>query len=208
MENLNKLSYTQYKINEKSIYIPIENIKQEYDDIKFSNKPYLFKILYISKYNKKNNEYIVYLGPLEKSSLPIIKATIPLEIIRTNKLIPNYDYLRPLEDSELFIINERIFRKISDINYDCYRNRSNYYILCYGYLINQYKDDDAMTKKTEGIQQFRLVSKCRRKIKDRNYETNCYVTNRIRKILEIMKLPNNITIEFKELPEGFFVDKK
>ena len=79
MENINKLSYLQYKINENTLNIPMEDIIQQYDDKQFAKKPYLFKILYIGKYNKKTNEYIVYLGPPKKSSLPIIKATIPLE---------------------------------------------------------------------------------------------------------------------------------
>ena len=65
----------------------MEDIIQEYDDKKFAKKPYLFKILYIGKYNKKNDEYAVYLGPLQKSKLPIIKAFIPLEVIRYNKII-------------------------------------------------------------------------------------------------------------------------
>ena len=47
MENLNKLSYTQYKINESTIEVPMEEIVQQYDDKKFATKPYLFKILYI-----------------------------------------------------------------------------------------------------------------------------------------------------------------
>lgn len=211
MENLNKLTYTQYRINEDKIEIPMEDIIQEYDDKKFATKPYLFKILYIGKYLKKTNEYIVYLGPLEKSKLPIIKATIPLEIIRTSKLIPGYEYDRPLEETELFIIRERIFRKISEINEYCYDNRKygRYYILCYGYLINQYKDDDAMTKREKGVQQFRLVSNSSKKIRDRNYETTCYVSNKLSKILEIMKLPYHEDFrKFKELPERFFIDKK
>lgn len=211
MENLNKLSYTQYKINESIIEVPMEEIVQQYDDKKFATKPYLFKILYIGKYIKKTNEYTVYLGPLEKSKLPIIKATIPLEIIRTNKIIPGYDYSRPLEETELFILKERIFRKISDINEHCFDNRKygRYYILCYGYLVNQYKDDDAMTKREKGVQQFRLVSNSPKKIRDRNYETTCYVSNKLSKILEIYKLPNTESFKkFKELPEKFFVDKK
>lgn len=211
MENLNKLSYTQYKINESTIEVPMEEIVQQYDDKKFATKPYLFKILYIGKYIKKTNEYIVYLGPLEKSKLPIIKATIPLEIIRTNKIIPGYDYNRPLEETELFILKERIFRKISNINEYCFNNRKygRYYVLCYGYLINQYKDDDAMTKREKGVQQFRLVSNSPKKIRDRNYETTCYVSNKLNKILELYKLPNNENFKkFKELPEKFFVDKK
>lgn len=211
MENLNKLSYTQYKINEKSLNIPMENIIQEYDDKKFANKPYLFKILYIGKYIKKTNEYIVYLGPNKQSKLPVIKATIPLEIIRTNKIIPSYDYINDLEDNELFIVRERVFREISKINKDCFNNKKygRYYILCYGYLINQYKDDNAMTTLPNGIQQFRLISKCPKKLRDRNYETTCYVSNKLNKILKIGKLPDNeILKEFKDLPSNFFIDKK
>ena len=214
MENLNKLTYTQFKVNDRLLNIPMENIKQEYDDKRFAIKPYLFKILYIGKYNKKTNEYIVYLGPLKKSNLPIIKASIPLEIIKTKKLIPGYNYDRPLEDNELFIINERIFRKIDNINKYCYRNRGNYYVLCYGYLINQYKDDNAMTTKTEGLQQFRLISNCPKTFKERGYETSCYITNKLDKIFKLKispgyNLPNIEEFrEFKELPNGFFIDKK
>ena len=67
-----------------------------------------------------------------------------------------------------------------------------------------------MTKKTEGLQQFRLISGCPKKFKDRNFETDCYITNKLNKIFEIYPdLPNNeIFREFKELPEKFFVDKK
>ena len=57
MENLNKLSYTQYRVNEKLIYVPMEEIVQQYDSKEFAKRPYLFKILYIGKYNKKTNEY-------------------------------------------------------------------------------------------------------------------------------------------------------
>ena len=212
MENLNKLSYTQYRVNEKLIYVPMEEIVQQYDSKEFAKRPYLFKILYIGKYNKKTNEYTVYLGPPKKAKIPIVKASIPLEIIRTNKLIPNYDYTRPLEENEVFIVNERVFRKIDEINKYCFANKryGRYYVLCYGYLINQHKDDDAMTKKTEGLQQFRLISGCPKKFKDRNFETDCYITNKLNKIFEIYPdLPNNeIFREFKELPEKFFVDKK
>jgi len=211
MENINKLSYIQYKINEKTLNIPMENIIQQYDNKKFATKPYLFKILYIGKYNKKTNEYTVYLGPPKISNISVLKATIPLEIIRTNKLIPSYDYVRPLEDKELFIINERVFRKISEINERCFNNSKfgRWYILCYGYLINRYKDDDAITKIPEGIQEFRLISKCSKRLKDRNFETTCLVSNKLNKILEIGKLPNVKELrDFKELPSNFFVDKK
>ena len=44
---------------------------------------------------------------MQKSKLPIIKAFIPLEVIRYNKIIPKYDYIRPLEDNEKFIIREQ-----------------------------------------------------------------------------------------------------
>lgn len=212
MENLNKLNYSQYKVNDKLLHIPMEDIKQEYDDKKFAKKPYLFKILYIGKYSSKTNEFIVYLGPPLKSKLPIIKATMPLEILRLSKLIPSYDYNRALTDSEMFIINERLFRTINEINEACYKNRKygRYYMICYGYLINQYKDDDALTKKTDGLQQFRLISNCTQKFKDRNYETSCYITNKISKIFEVYnKLPDIKDFrEFKELPEGFFIEKK
>ena len=211
MENINKLSYIQYKTNENTITVPMEEIVQQYDDRKFATKPYLFKILYIGKYLKKQNEYIVYLGSPKVSKLPIIKATIPLEIIRTSKLIPNYDYIRPLEDSELFIIRERVFRKINEINENCFNNTryGRWYILCYGYLINRYKDDDAMTKITRGVQEFRLISNSHKKLKDRNFESTCFVSNKLNKLLEIGKLPNIKELhEFNDLPDKFFTEKK
>ena len=66
-----------------------------------------------------------------------------------------------------------------------------------------------MTKREKGVQQFRLVSNSPKKIRDRNYETTCYVSNKLSKILEIYKLPNTENFKkFKELPEKFFVDKK
>ncbi len=210
MKSLNSLDYLQFEINEKCLNIPMESIIQQYDDNKFAETPYLFKILYIGKYNKKLDTYTVFLGPPFKSKLPIIKASIPLEIIRTNKLIPNYKYDRPLTEQEHFIINERVFRKISEININCFkRKKTGYYILCYGYLINSYKDDDAMTKKTEGIQQFKLITDCRKKFIDRNYETSCYITNKLFKIFYVYpKLPKvKELMEFKELPEGFFINK-
>ena len=72
-----------------------------------------------------------------------------------------------------------------------------------------YKDDDKMTKKTEGIQQFKLITNCRKKFKDRSYETSCYISNNLRKIFEIAKLPNRKELtEFKELPDNYFPDKK
>ena len=46
------------------------------------------------------------------------------------------------------------------------------------YLVNQYKDDDAMTKREKGVQQFRLVSNSPKKIRDRNWrrrEKNSFV---------------------------------
>lgn len=211
MENYNLLKFKTFRVNDKSIYIPMENIIQQYDDEKFSKCPYLFKILYISKYIKKTNEFICYLAPNKISNLPIVKATIPLEIIRTKKIIPSYIEGEILDDHQLFILNERKFRKIDEINEYCFNNRryGRWYLICYGYLINSYKDDDIMTKKTEGIQQFKLITNCRKKFKDRNYETSCYVSNNLRKIFEIAKLPNRKELtEFKELPDNFFPDKK
>lgn len=210
MKSLNSLSYLQFEINERCLNIPMEEIVQQYDDNKFATNPYLFKILYIGKYNKKLNMYTVFLGPPQMSRLPIVKATIPLEIIRTNKLIPSYNYDRPLTEQELFIVNERVFRKISEINIDCFHKRKcGYYILCYGYLVNSYKDDDAMTKKTEGIQQFKLITGCRKKFIDRKYETSCYITNKLFKIFDIYKkLPKVKELtSFKELPDEFFIEK-
>lgn len=211
MENLNNLKFQTYKINDKSLYIPMEEIVQQYDDNKFAKSPYLFRIAYIAKYLKKTNEFICYLAPIKKSKLPIVKATIPLEIFRTKKLIPSYEEGQILDNHELFIINERKFRKIDEINEYCYYNRNygRWYILCYGYLINQYKDDDAMTKKTEGLQQFKLISNCKLKFKDRNYETSCYVTNKLSKIFDVYdKLPKVKDLyEFKDLPDNFFPEK-
>ncbi len=205
MENVNKLSFLQYKINEKLIYTPMENIVQQYDNKKFATNPYLFKILYVDKYIKKTNEFIVYLGPPKESKLPIVKAIIPLEIIRTSKLIPNYDYVRVLDEDELFIINERIFRKINEINIG-----KTYYILCYGYLINQYKDDNALTTVKEGIQQFRLISDCPKKFKGRGFETSCFISDKPAKILELYPIiKDKINFrDFKKLPKGFLIERK
>lgn len=209
MENYNNLKFKTYKINEKLLEIPMEDIKQEYDDIKYSNSPYLFKILYIAKYNKKTDEYICYLAPSKLSKLPIVKATIPLELIRTSKIIPGFN--GKLSDTEQYIVNERKFRLINKINYGTYHNYifGEYYILCYGYLVNKYKDDNAMTILPTGIQEFRLISKCKHKFKDRNYETSCFITNKIHKLYQVYNLPKMEELfEFKRLPEKFFVDKK
>lgn len=212
MENYNNLKFKTFRINEKLLNIPMENIAQEYDDSKkFAKRPYLFKIMYIAKYIKKTNEFVCYLSPNDKSSLPIVKATIPLELIRTEKLIPSYNEGDLLEDSEKFIINERKFRLIDKLNEASFNNRmySSYYVLCYGYLINQYKDDDAMTKVTEGIQQFRIFTNCSKTFKDRNYVTSCYITNRMSKIFDVLKIPvSKDLMNFKSLPKNFFVDRK
>ena len=206
MENLNKLSFQTYKINEKKLYIPMEEIKQEFDIPQFS-KPYLFKVLYIAKHLKDGN-YIIYLGPEKESKLPIVKATIPFEYLRHKKLIPNYNYDRPLEPREIFIINERMYREITKINLVC-RGRNKYrgcYVLVFGYLVNKYKDDDALTKVEYGIQEFRKSSKAKKNFKERGYQSSCFVAkdwNKVKKVLNI----ENERPEFKELPEGFFVDK-
>ena len=209
MENYNNLKFKTYKINEKVLNVPMKSIKQEYDDISFSNTPYLFKILYISKYIKKTNEFVCYLAPSILSKLPIVKATIPLEFPRTIKIIPGYS--GDLTDNELYILNERKFRQINQINIRTFNKIRFFsvYILCYGYLVNRYKDDDIMTKEEEGIQEFRLLTKSKHKFKDRNYETTCYITDKEKKLFKVYKLPDNKDLfKFKELPDKFFLDKK
>ena len=212
MENYNNLKFKTFRINEKLLNIPMEDIRQEYDDSrKFAKSPYLFKIVYIAKYLKKTNEFICYLAPNEMSKLPIVKATIPLELIRTTKLIPSYNEGDMLEDNERFIINERKFRLIDKLNEASFNNRlySGYYVLCYGYLINEYKDDNAMTKIPEGIQQFKIFTRCNKTFRDKNYITSCYVTNKLSKIFEVSKIPRRKEfMEFKPLPKNFFVDRK
>ena len=73
MENLNKLSFHNYKINEQAIFVPMKDIKQEFD-IQKNIKLYLFKVSYVHKYHSKTNTFTVYLSPLENTKLPIIKA--------------------------------------------------------------------------------------------------------------------------------------
>lgn len=210
MENLNKLSFKTYKINEKSIYINVQDIPQQYDSLEYS-KLYLFKVVYIAKY-QKDDTFIMYLSPLESSNLPIVKAYLPFEYIRVNKLIPNYDYIRELTDNEQFIIKERLFRKISYINmlsrtkarYDCY-------ILVNGYISNKYKDDNAMTTIEKGIAEFHPITKPKKLLRDRGYTTNCYVSDKWKKINKVLNTYNNVKTEFEEpkfkpIPDNFFVD--
>lgn len=223
MENLNKLSFHNKKINEKTIFIPMDEIKQEFD-VKEYIKPYLFKVVYIHKYHSLTDTFICYLAPKEDSGLPIIKAQIPLELIYTHKIIGKYDYNRALTDTERYIIKEKIFRIVSKINL----GYENCFVLGYGYLVNKYKNDDANTKLEQGVQEFNFTSEYLYKFRDGSYE-NYYVFNKnLRKVVKIMlkcrsrelKIPSRIkkeelddliskvisTIKFKKLPENFFVD--
>ena len=221
MENLNKLSFHNYKINEQAIFVPMKDIKQEFD-IQKNIKLYLFKVSYVHKYHSKTNTFTVYLSPLENTKLPIIKAQIPLELLYTHKIIGNYDYSRKLEDNEIYIIKERIFRLVNDINL----KKKKYYLLCYGYFINKYKNDNANTKIEKGIQEFSFTEIGNKKIKDRGFETYyLYHKNltRIFKILLLNKKPlyykdkekledkaNEMAhkAKFKEIPKEFFIENK
>lgn len=205
MENINKLTFTTYKINEEVINIPMDDIKQEFDTYKLS-KRYLFKILYIAKQLKDGN-YIVYLSPMEGSNLPIIKATIPLEIIRTNKIIPNYTYDRPLDKQEKYIVDERVYRYIDKINRRAYRGYSSgYYVLIYGYFVNTYKNNNALTTLKSGIQEFSISSKPSGSFKVTSTKTTtCLISNKWKSICKALDKEYNVP-EFKELPKGFFID--
>ena len=218
MENLNKLSFKNYKTNENKIFIPMEQIKQEFDLEEYI-KLYLFRLVYIHKYHSPTDTFICYLAPLENTNLPIIKAQIPLELIYTHKIIGNYNYDRKLEDNERYIIKEKIFRLIDKIN----NGYINYYVAGYGYLINKYKDDDDNTKIKEGIQMFNFTSIGKRKLKDRGFETYSVFDKKLDRILKILLLNKNprikkdslkyeiaklkCNIKFKELPEGFLIEK-
>lgn len=205
MENLNKLTFTTYKYNESVLDIPMEDIKQEFDTYKYSKK-YLFKVLYVAKHLKDGN-YIVFLGPIEGSNLPIVKATIPFEIIRTDKIIPNYAYDRELDKQEKYIVDERIYRSIDRINKWAHsRYGCNCYVLIYGYLVNSYKDANALTTLKKGVQEFHISTKPSGSFDVTSTKTTtCLVTNRWDKICSALhnKYPKP---EFKKLPKDFFVE--
>lgn len=205
MENINKLSFKTYKINESVLNIPMEDIKQEFDTYKYSKK-YLFNVCYIAKHLKDDN-YIVYLAPLEGSNLPIVKATIPFEIIRTDKIIPNYNYDRELDKQEKYIINERVYRSIDRLNrnahsiYGC-----KCYVLVYGYLVNTYKDNNALTKIKEGIQEFHISENASGYLNITSTKTTtCFVTTKWNKICKVLDKEYKVP-SFKKLPKNFFVE--
>lgn len=205
MENLNKLTFTTYQIDDSKLYIPMEDIKQEFDTYEYSKK-YLFKVVYIAKHLKDGN-YVVYLTPPESSNLPIVKATIPFEIIRTDKIIPNYAYDRELDRQEKYIVDERVYRSISRLNKRAHsRYGCNCYVLVYGYLVNSYKDNNALTTIKEGIQGFHISENTRGYIDiTASKSTTCFVTTKWKKICGVLhkdfKEP-----KFKKLPNGFFVE--
>ena len=209
MENLNKLTFRTYKVDESKLYIPMEEIKQEFDLSKYSKK-YLFKILYIAKHLKDDrNYYTVYLGAEEDSDIPIVKATIPLEFIMTDKILPNYQYDRPLDKQERFIVNERIYRIIDKLNYGLHKgykfDKYSYYVLIYGYMVNSYKNDNALTTIKEGIQEFSISEKPSGVIQLRGKTTTCFVTNKWEKICNALQKEINKP-NFKELPKDFFLE--
>lgn len=205
MESLNKLTFTTYKINENKLNIPMEKIVQEFDTREYSNQ-YLFKISYVAKHLKDGN-YTVYLSPLLDNSkgIPIVKATIPLELIRYNKILPLYEYNREFTQEEKYIINERIYRMISDINKRCHKRtrQKEYYVLVYGYLVNKYKDDNALTKVKSGIQEFHVSTEGFKYIRFNNYETKCLVTNKWKDICKVLGKQVPVP-KFLELPDDFF----
>ena len=222
MENLNKLSFKNYKVNEDKIMVPMEDIAQEYD-IPEHAKLYLFKLVYIHKYHSPTNTFICYLSPLENKNMPIIKAQIPLDLIYTHRIIPGYDYNRALDDKEQYIIKEKIFRLIDKIN----SGYVNYFVISYGYLINKYKDDDANTKLTKGVQMFNFTSCGKKLLKDKGFETYFIFSNKLDRLMKIILLEKNPRLKlkenkdilkgkalslayeasFKKLPEGFLSEK-
>ena len=223
MENLNKLSFKRYKIDEKQLFIPMNEIKQQFD-ISEDIKMYLFKLVYVHKYNSKTDTFTCYLSPIESTGLPIVKADIPIELTYIHKVIGGYDYKRRLEPNEALIINERNYRLIDAVN----RGFMSAYLLCYGYMVNTYKNDDANTKITEGIQTFNITKLYKHKLYDKSYESYYLFNKSLRNILKIMlinKYPklklrhNKDTLEgyirkiytkakFQKLPTKFFIDKE
>ena len=204
MENLNKLTFNTYNYNESVLNIPMEEIRQEFDTYTYT-KLYLFKVLYVAK-QLKSGEYIVYLGPLEKSNLPIIKATIPFELIRTDRIIPNYAYDRELDKQERYIVDERVYKKINILNRKAHRGYSDCFVLAYGYLVNSYKDNNALTTLKEGIQEFHVSTLSDGHINITSTKTtNCLVTNKWEKICSALRKEYDLP-KFKELPKGFFIE--
>ena len=205
MENLNKLAFRTYKINDSTLNIPMDDIKQEFDTREYTKK-YLFKVLYIAKQLKDGN-YIVYLGPPEKSNIPIVKATIPFEIIRTDKIIPNYNYDRELDKQEKFIVDERVYRSIDRLNARAHSVWGcNCYVLVYGYLVNPYKDVNALTTLKEGIQEFHIslnTNECFYVTKTKT--ATCIVTTKWNKICSALQKEYKVP-DFKKLPKGFFIE--
>lgn len=223
MENLNKITFKNFKINESTLFIPMESIKQQFD-INEDIKLYLFKVLYIHKYHSKTDTFTCYLSPIDSLDIPIVKADIPLELLYIHKFIGGYDYKRPLAEDEQLVIKERMYRSITNIN----MGYAHSYLLCYGYLINRYKNDDANTKITEGIQEFSFTENYRNKLKDGSYESYFLFNFKLRNIVKLMLINtkpslankrnkekleigiNNIlkVIKFKKLPDKFFEDKE
>lgn len=205
MENLNKLSFTTYKYDDSKLNIPMEDIKQEFDTYKYSKK-YLFNVLYVAKHLKDGN-YVVYLGPLENSNLPIVRATIPFEIIRTDKIIPNYAYDRELDKQEKYIVDERVYRSISRLNKWAHsRYGCKCYVLVYGYFVNSYKDANALTTLKEGVQDFHISTKpsgCFNVTSTKT--TTCLVTTKWNKICSALQKDYPLP-KFKKLPKEFFVE--
>lgn len=217
MENLNKLTFYKRKVNENKIIIDMNSIKQEFD-IKENIKLYLFKILQITKYNSKTNKFLAYLSPLESTGLPIVRAWIPIDLIYLHKIIGSYDYIRDLEENEIYIIKERIFRIVDLIN-----KGKNYYLISYGYLINTYKNDDANTKKESGIQDFGITENYPMKLIDGSYSEYYIYSKNLFKIIKILIKNKNPylrdkdkiellsykifkNIKFKKIPEKFYID--
>lgn len=214
MENPNKLSFTRKNINEDSIKLNMEDIRQEYDTKEYVSQ-YLFKIQYVHKYFPKTNSYQCYLSPLINNDLPICKANIPLNLQHIHKTISNYNYDRLLEDNEIYIIKEKNFRMVDQLN-----NGKSFYCLVIGYMINKYKDDDANTKIKKGIQEFGITENSIIKLKDGNYESFIICSHNLVKLLKIkikskyQNIPRDTLnyyakilakeAKFKQLPKNFF----
>lgn len=203
MENLNKLSFTTYKYNDSVLEIPMEDIKQEFDTYQ-SSKMYLFNVAYVAKHLKDGN-YLVYLAPPEGVKLPIVRATIPFEIIRTDRILPNYAYDRELDKQEKYIVDERVYRSISRLNVWAHGRRGcECYVLVYGYLVNSYKDANALTTLKKGVQDFHISTKPRGCFDVTTTKTTiCLVTNRWDKICSALHKQYPIP-QFKKLPKEFF----
>ena len=198
MGTLNKLSFYATKVNEQAIKIPMELIKQEFDTKDYC-KMYLFRVLYISK-QQKNGDFTMYLGPLENSRLPVVKATIPFEIIRTSKIIPGFNYDRVLTEQERYIVDERIYREVNKVNL----RQKPCYILLYGYLINRYKNDNALTQIKEGVQELGLSTCTFKRFKGRGFETTCFCTYKWDNICKMLQKEGMSVKKFKRLPKDFF----